>query len=197
MNKFEIKKIAEEILKSPKITPEMRNWFNKRTKYHIDLVRKYCERIRKLKKRYNGILERGKRHDNSKFINPEYIPYIYISWQYKCKDDKVDFQIPKFLNDQMNEATEHHVKNNPHHPEYYCDDVETINREDRDKPNKLIDCTKMPTLSICEMVADWCAMSEEKGGNPKDWADKNVGIRWKFNNNQIKLIYDLISKIWS
>jgi hypothetical protein len=47
------------------------------------------------------------------------------------------------------------------------------------------------------MCADWCAMSEELGTNsPKNWADKNVNIRWKFSPRQVKLIYDIIDKIW-
>ena len=29
------------------------------------------------------------------------------------------------------------------------------------------------------------------------WADKNVNVKWKFNNDQKKLIYDLINKIWN
>ena len=47
------------------------------------------------------------------------------------------------------------------------------------------------------MIADWCAVSEEKSTDPKDWADNNIGTRWKFNDEQKKLIYLLISKIWS
>ena len=32
--------------------------------------------------------------------------------------------------------------------------------------------------------------------NPQNWADKNVNIRWKFNDNQKELIYKLIEDIW-
>ena len=49
---------------------------------------------------------------------------------------------------------------------------------------------------IKEMVADWCAMSEEKGNTPKEWADKVVNKRWKFTSEQTKLIYTLIDKCW-
>ena len=45
--------------------------------------------------------------------------------------------------------------------------------------------------------ADFCAMAKEKGGKPKDWADKNVNIRWKFNDSQKDLIYSLMEMIWS
>jgi len=35
-------------------------------------------------------------------------------------------------------------------------------------------------------------MSQELGNNLKEWADKNVSLKWKFNKEQIKLIYELV-----
>ena len=55
----------------------------------------------------------------------------------------------------------------------------------------------MPDEYIAEMVADWCSVSLERNNSPKDWADSNLGIRWKFNPRQTKLIYDLIEAIWT
>lgn len=190
-----IKKIAEEILKS-KITDEMIDWFNERTNRHIDLVKEYCKKLEVMDKKYVGLAEIGKNHDASKFVDPERIPYIYITWKYKCEDDNKEFDVPEDIKKKMTEATEHHVKNNMHHPEFYCDDKDVINSKDRDKPKKLIDCTKMPELSIAEMVCDWLAMSQEKGTDPNKWADDNINKRWKFNGKQEKLIRDLISKLW-
>ncbi len=97
----------------------------------------------------------------------------------------------------MSKATEHHVKNNKHHPESSCEkEVGLINREDRDKPPKeMVDATNMKDLDIGEMAADWMAMSKEKGGTPKEWADKNVNIRWKFTDEQKDLIYELIENV--
>ena len=60
----------------------------------------------------------------------------------------------------------------------------------------MVDATKMPDLDLAEMIADWLAVSEERGTDPKDWADKNVNIRWKFDDEQKDLIYELIEKIW-
>jgi hypothetical protein len=92
----------------------------------------------------------------------------------------------------------HHVKSNAHHPESHTEQKgELLNRENRDKPPKeIVDATKMGEIDIIEMVADWCAMSEEKGGNPKDWADKNVNIRWKFTDEQKEFIYSAIEIMW-
>jgi hypothetical protein len=179
---------------------DMKVWFEKRTKRHIDLVQKYCNKIYKYDPvKFEVIIERGTEHDASKYKEPEMTPYIYVSWQYKCKDDGIKFEAPDGMKEKMNQATEHHVQNNAHHPESHidADGHYLINREDRDKPpEKLIDATEMKDLDIAEMVADWCAMSEEKNTDPKDWADKNVNIRWKFNDKQKDLIYELITKVW-
>lgn len=56
--------------------------------------------------------------------------------------------------------------------------------------------TGMPDLDVAEMCADWMAMSKELGGTPKDWADKNVNVRWKFTEAQKKLIYEIIGECW-
>ena len=92
------------------------------------------------------------------------------------------------------------ITSNNHHPEYWNNDVadeDLLNTKDRDGiPDKIIDATDMPGDYIYEMVADWCAMSEEKGNTPKQWADMVVGKRWKFNKIQTDLIYEIIDKVW-
>jgi len=179
-------------------TQEMKDWFDKRTSEHIERVQKYCQKIEKYDpKKFKGLVEQGKDHDQSKLKKPEIDPYIWITWQYKCQDDGKKFDAPDGIEDKMNEATQHHVKNNRHHPEFHCSKkVDLINRDDRDKPpSEMVDATKMLDLDIAEMCADWLAMSEEKKSSPKDWADKNVNVRWKFTNGQKDLIYKLISDI--
>lgn len=177
---------------------KMRNWFDKRTNNHIKLVQKYCDKILEYDgDKYAELIERSEVHDQSKFKDPEVDPYVYITWDYKCKDDGVEFECPEEMKDKMTEATEHHVNNNAHHPESHCEKKGKINREDRDKPpEELIDATKMGDVDLAEMCCDWCAMSEEKGNTPRSWADKNVNIRWKFTDEQEELIYELIDEIW-
>jgi len=175
-------------LSSP--TKEMKDWFQKRTKLHIDLVQKYCRKIHKYDaERFPKIIERGKAHDQSKLEDPELEPYIFVTWKHKCKDDDKKFDPPKDLSDRMNKATEHHITSNSHHPEFHCD------KEDLEKSSGR-DATKMSDEDIAEMVADWCAMSEEKGNTPKSWADQNVNKKWIFTDDQTDLIYELIDAIW-
>jgi hypothetical protein len=176
---------------------EMKNFFDKRTAKHINLVQKYAKKIADTNPKFSKIIEQASKHDSSKYEEPEYTPYLYITWDYKCKDEGKDFKIPDEIND--NDATIHHIKHNRHHPEFHDEESgdDSINRNDRDAtPEKATDASKMTDIDIAEMVADWCAMSEEKGNSPKSWADKNINNRWNFSDKQSDLIYKLINDIW-
>jgi len=199
MNWYKKAEETEETEETAEERKKMEDWFEKRTKRHIDLVGKYCKKVALYDEdQFGELLERAKVHDASKFKSPEKEPYIYVSWKYKCQDDGVDFESSDEMDAKMDEATEHHVKNNLHHPESHCDkEIDLINKEDRDKPpEEMIDATNMPEIDVAEMCCDWMGMSEEKGGHPKDWADKNVNVRWKFTDKQKDLIYELIEEIW-
>ena len=177
---------------------KMRDWFEKRTNKHISMVQKYCKKIEEYDDKFEGLVEQAEDHDRSKFEDPEVEPYVYTTWKYKCKDDGIEFECPKDMEEKMKESTEHHIKNNSHHPEFHCDkETDLINENDRDKPpDEMIDATKMSELDIGEMCADWMSVSEERGNTPKSWADKNVNVRWKFTDDQKDLIHELIEKIW-
>jgi len=177
---------------------EMLAWFKKRTEMHIGFVKKYCKKIEEYDNRFKGLLEQANDHDASKFEDPEIDPYVYVTWEYYCKEHNREFKAPEGTKDEMNKATQHHVKNNKHHPEYYSDkEIGLINRQDRDKPpEEIVDATKMPDMDLAEMCADWCAVSEEKNTQPKTWADKNINIRWKFTDDQKDLIYELIEAVF-
>jgi len=185
--------------KKPDNWDEMCKYYEKRTHKHIHLVTKYCKKIAKYDPdRFEELNKRIKVHDDSKFKSPEYEPYVWITWMYKCKDDGIEFEIPESNEEDMFQATLHHVQTNSHHPEYHTeqrDDV--LNKENRDQPpKKIVDATKMPDIDLAEMVGDWCGVSEERGNSPKSWADKNVGVRWKFSEHQKDLIYELIDAVW-
>lgn len=184
-------------IKESAFTPEMEDWFNDRTRRHISLVQKYADRIEGSRPdKFSGLIDRSANHDASKFEEPEYTPYVFVAWKYRCNDLGKPFDYPDMA-DSMNDATLHHIKANPHHPEYHSPTAD-INRNDRDKPpEEMIDATAMQDIDIGEMVADWLAMSEEKGTSTKEWADKNVGIRWKFTEPHVNMIYELIERFGS
>ena len=180
----------------------MKDWFYKRTKNHIEGVKKYCQKIYNYDiERFEDILENSKNHDELKLQEPELTSYIIITWDYYCNDNNIKFDIPEDIRKNLYKATEHHVLNSKHHPEYWQDRKENIldinSRDGSTMPIGILNGTKMPDIYVAEMCADWMAMSEERNNMPQEWADKVVDKRWKFNEHQVKLIYELLNNIWS
>jgi len=170
---------------SDPITNEMLDHFNKRTARHISLYKKYAQKLS------NFGLTDIEGHDASKYQEPEFTPYVHLSWKYK-NQATTPYNPSQEMADRIHEATLHHITTNKHHPEYWAPEVH-LNKENRDQPAKtIVDATKMPLANLAEMAADWMAMSEEKGTNPYDWAKANIGTRWKFSQDQIDSIYKML-----
>jgi hypothetical protein len=165
--------LKEEIEKP---TKEMFDFFYKRTKEHIDRVAKNISTIAEERDDINKVelMARAKTHDKSKYSKEEFIPYVWLTWWFKEKNEGRDFKYPDGIKEKTREASKSHVENNRHHPEYF------------ENPEDVSD------IDIAEMIADWAAMSQELDNSLREWADKNVGKKWKFNKKQVKLIYDLI-----
>ncbi len=164
-------------------------YFLKRTNEHIDRVERNGKFIEDTIPSLIGLSKQIENHDRSKFVDPEFEPYVEITWNYK-----IGKEADNDLKTSLTQATEHHVNNNKHHPEYWDSDKSpTINPDDRDKPLRLIDGTKMDDISLAEMVCDWQSMSQEYNeGSCRKWADDNINIRWKFTDIQKSLIYKII-----
>jgi hypothetical protein len=177
------------------VEPTKEEHFKQRTNLHISLVRKYLEKVLQLRDpRLDPSVLQAEMvgHDQSKFVEPEYTSYLNVNWKYYMKDQGKEFKPSPNEKEAMDAATLHHITSNRHHPEAWAPTV-SINPDDRDKPpEEIVDATRMPLSYVAAMVADWKAMAIEKGTSLKEWADKNIGIRWKFNDNQKRLIYDLI-----
>lgn len=137
------------------------------------------------------IVRRSYSHDNSKIEAPEYIPYVWRYWRTKWKADgepkaepafhieswesapfHLHFQDPT-LDQAIRDAVFHHITHNRHHPEWH------------DDPDN------MTHLDICEMVADWYAMSDEFNSNIYDWYRDVVPRRYHFGKKQ-QLVLDTI-----
>jgi len=199
---FSITHLFENSRRAGKTTLAMIQHFETRTNYHISLVQKYIDKIIALKNPilYSALLEKEKEHhDLSKFKEPEYTPYLHITWKGYMKSLGAEYIPSSIIQKQMNEATFHHIKNNPHHPEYWYGNLRhnNLNSTDRDKPpEKIVDATRMPPTYVALMVADWLAMSEELNTDPREWAFNNINKRWKFTKEQEDLIYNLIDELW-
>ena len=74
---IKLKLLLEELNKK-----EMVKYFHERTNRHIELVRKYWDKIVEYDQdRFKELLKRKEIHDKSKFNNPEIEPYVYITWK--------------------------------------------------------------------------------------------------------------------
>jgi hypothetical protein len=155
-------------------TKEMFDFFEKRTKEHIDRVKNNIKKIVSKRSDLKELNGRLNIHDKSKYSKEEYIPYVWLSWWHNEKNNGRIFKYPKGIKELIKKATKHHITTNSHHPEFY------------NKPSD------MNNIDIAEMIADWAAMSQELDNSLKKWADDNVGSKWKFTEEQTKLIYDLV-----
>ena len=166
------------------ITQEMIDFFEVRTKEHIDRVKKSLEKVAVSSQYSQDLIARSKIHDASKYEKEERVPYIWLTEFHRCRNNGIDFEYPDGMKSKTEEASDHHVHTNSHHPEAH------------NSPNDMSDA------DIIEMVCDWTAMAEElgdPGGSARSWADKNIGSKWKFNEEKKNLIYDTIDVLeyWS
>ena len=198
INRYLMMKRQEEERRNMK---EMERYFIERTKKHVNRVQDFLEMAGEFFPSLAKELEqRGKKHDATKYSVPERKPYILLTWKYKMKKEGVDIPINDEESESIRNVTFHHCKNNPHHPEYWDKTLQKnpVNFEDRDKPSGIIvNSQEMDDISLLEMVADWSAMSDELGeNNPRKFADKVIGIRWDFSDEQKEFIYEAIKSLW-
>lgn len=186
--------LLEQLAAAP--MEEMVRHFEARTRRHISAVQDYCIRLEERVPGLDGLAARSLNHDASKFAAPEYTPYVWLTWRYKCKDDGVACVLPPGMDAQIVAATEHHILANSHHPEAHgARRANLINTRDRDKPPaEMIDATGMGLWDLAEMVADWAAMGDERGNTARAWADQNVNVRWRFTPQQVAMIDHLITE---
>jgi len=149
---------------------EMTKRFKVRTEAHIERVWKWSCKIRN-----NGFpmsVDISK-HDSSKFEEPEHTPYLHIGWKSYMRRLGQDYEIEPEIQEQMHQATFHHITTNSHHPEYWDPNIsiDMLNQVDRHKPaEKPVNAVGMPNENIAEMLADWMAVAEELGTSPIEWA---------------------------
>jgi len=183
------------------ITADMKAHFFTRTNKHIDLVGKYIDKIIKKVPSLSDLESMKDLHDKGKFEEPEMTPYIWLTWKYKCAREGVPFDVSDELEKKMNDVTIHHIINSKHHPEFWDDEFDPnimFNDKDRDDvPEKPVNATRMPLIYIAEMIADWCAVAEERKTCPYAWLEKNLNTRWIFSKRQLIFIELLLDNIWN
>ena len=141
-----LQRYINEAKVNPNIIPtqEMIDFYEKRTREHINRVKKNLKKYMRVEKEGYNVSELSKRvntHDKSKFGDEEYIPYVWLTWQKKEEKEGRQFDVHPDVKRIVDKAWEHHKKFNRHHPEYHSNPKNMTNED------------------IIEMVCDWAAMS--------------------------------------
>ena len=101
------------------------DWFQERTDNHIRLVQRAAAKIAEELPELEEVVTQAETHDSLKFEEPERTPYIQLTWL-KKQGEKAEGD----LQDQITQATLHHIKNSHHHPEYHLEDKTKANLSD-------------------------------------------------------------------
>lgn len=107
---------------------------NFETMRHIELVRNLLHRV------IIELLDRGRKHDQSKLCSPEV--EAFTAFTEKLQGLTYGSQEYDACKDEIAEALEHHYANNRHHPEHFKHGIDDMN---------LVD--------LVEMLCDWKAAS--------------------------------------
>lgn len=168
---------------TPEITDEMRAYSDARTEKHIALVTALGEEL--------GFDFSG--HDASKTSPELNDEYVLIDNSYRT-----DLVPSPPYTQEMADASFAHIKQEPHHPEYWDDTVVENPNFGKESPDvaAIVDATGMTVPAICEMVCDWVAMSIELNSSPIDWAHDQIGDRWSFTGEQVELIFVILHMLW-
>lgn len=155
----------------------MVEFYERRTKEHIERVRRCLFVMAEATDYTEDLKERAGAHDESKFEPEELVPYIWLTEFHRCRRSGEPFTYPDGMLARVQAAIDHHMSVNRHHPDFHAD------------PNDMSD------VDLIEMVCDWTAMSQEfdqNGGSARAWADKTIGTRIHFNEEKRRFVYDMI-----
>ena len=159
------------------ITKEMREYFDRRMKKHIDYVNYFAKKVSL----------HFPNHDSDKFLQENLDIQTKFSWS-RFINKPLSYEDTK----ELNKVTLIHITTQPHHPEYWIEDKSKLDKFSRFNPVMNLDCSKMSNIAIYEMCCDWCAVAKELYNSPITWADKTVNKRWMFSEFQVDMIYDVL-----
>ena len=98
----------------------MFEFFERRTKEHIERVRKCLALLAEVTGSGEELIERARIHDASKFGPEEWIPYVWLTEYHRCRRNGEAFEYPEGVGERVKVAVRHHVTTNRHHPGISC-----------------------------------------------------------------------------
>jgi hypothetical protein len=100
-------------------TREMLAFYERRTREHIERVRRCLVLLARASDYGEELIERAKIHDASKFGPEERIPYVWLTEYHRCRRNGEPFEYPEGIAESVKRAIHHHVTTNRHHPEFH------------------------------------------------------------------------------
>lgn len=143
---------------------------NFETMRHIEMVRNLLNKV------VVELIERGKKHDQSKLSSPE----VELFTEYTEKLSGSTFGSPEYedLKKAIKPALDHHYANNRHHPEHHKNGIDDMN---------LVD--------MIEMLCDWKAAStRHNDGNIRKSIEIN-GRRFNMSPQLVQIFENTIDLI--
>lgn len=168
----------QQYIQKDKPTLEMEEFFNERTKTHIQRVKNNIQKICEIYPNTGEINkedleQRASTHDVSKWSPEEYIPSIWFTWKRKLEQEGKSFEIPSEMKEKINEAWIHHYTHNDHHPEYFC--------EPHTRTSPIL-VNNMGKQQMIEMVCDLGAMSQEFNNSLLKWINDVTFKKYHFDD---------------
>ena len=180
-------------------TNEMIDYFYNRTIAHINRVKKFTRKLvskRATDERLKEFLPlefieplylQVDKHDDSKFSNDIIRQYALLTERMRCHFGREKFlatlpeeEVSEIVNN-IKEACKIHYLRSKHHIEYW---------EAFDK------LSSIDNISLIEMCADWCAMSEENRNSPLDYFKANIKNQFNFTEELIYIITIILNAMW-
>lgn len=142
-----------------------------------DLEARYKKKIVGL---YSKVRARVMKHDDSKFSEDEFIPYMQKFYPWEGMDKTTEL-----IDEEFNKAWNHHIRHNDHHPEHW------LKWSDLEKKDIYI---SMDDDAIVEMLLDWIAMSMARNQSVYEWWSTNNGGREEKKVLMDKMDFDFVDK---
>lgn len=152
------------------LTQEQIDFFHKyETNHEIGVRRNALKLSKKFPDIATKLMKAVTKHDASKWGATENWAYI---WRYSNNNYGIEYPAEE-LEDYVRKIVARHASINRHHPEYW------------EKKGGL---DKMPPYELAHMVCDWGSVSKAVDDNLHNWWRYRASRRWKFTDEQKKLI---------
>lgn len=129
---------------------------------------------------HSQVRTRVMKHDDSKFTDAEFIPYVQKFYPWEGMD-----KTPEQVEEEFDKAWMHHCKYNDHHPEHW------VQYSELQKRNIYM---AMDDAALIEMLIDWIAMSMVRNQSVHTWWTTDKGGREEKKKLMDRMDFEFVDK---